>query len=94
MNVEFTDTSNSLTCVAGVVYNLLHSPKIQWTAGNTLLNSVSGFSLTEGISSSDAGLFNCTVCIDIREADIENHCSTETLEISRSRECFICLNCT
>ena len=82
--MQFTDSSNSLTCVAGVVSNLLHPPEINLTQREATISTANAFSLTQEISTtSDAGPFTCTVCIEVPEADIKDHCSNKTVSLSR-----------
>ena len=80
LNVDSSDDSNSLTCVAGVVSNLVEPPSVLLMGGDSTTSST-GFSLTSDISK-DAGEITCTVCISVKEADIHNHCSSETISIS------------
>ena len=80
LSVDFSDDSNSLTCVAGVVSNLVGSPSVLLMGGDSTTSST-GFSLTSDISKDD-GEITCTVCINVKEADIHNHCSNGTISIS------------
>ena len=83
-----TDDSDSLTCVASVVSNLLYPPTITLTRRDdedddgTLPETVSGAMLNYPLSSSQSGVFTCTVCIDIPEAEIEDYCNSTTVTIS------------
>ena len=80
LNVVFTDTTNSITCVADVVSNLLVPPNILIMNGDSSIIT-NNFSLMQEISDSDAAEFTCTVCVEVPEADIVNHCNRTTLLI-------------
>ena len=86
LNVEFSDGSNSLTCVADVVSNLVNPPSVLLMSGESNLDrNTDGSPLIYDISS-DSGQFTCRVCIDVPEAEIKDHCSDKTISISNEGE--------
>ena len=82
MNVEFSDTSDAIMCVADVISNLLYPPHILIMEGNNTISSSQGFSHTVDISNSGADTFTCSVCITVPEVGIVNHCSSSTVTLS------------
>ena len=89
LGATFTDSSNSLICVADVVSNLLETPNITITRDRSPVNTASANTLTHSLSASDSGEFTCIVCIDVPEAGIVNYCSSSTVVISSRGECSI-----
>ena len=83
LNVDFSDISDSLMCVADVVSNLVVSPDIQLIRDGNEVISTAGSILTHSLSRSDEGLFTCSVCINVLEAGIQDHCSERNISISR-----------
>ena len=83
LNVVFNNTSNSITCAANVVGNLLAPPIIIIMNGNSTSNNTKNFSLIHNISSTYTGEFTCRVCIEVPEADIVDHCTNDTVTLSR-----------
>ena len=86
LNVEFSDNSNSLTCVADVVSNLVNPPSITLTRDSSEVASVSDHMLTHSLTDSSTGKYTCQVCIDVPEAEIKDHCSDKTISISNEGE--------
>ena len=83
LNVEFSDVSDSLMCVADTVSNLVVSPDIQLIRDVNEVNSTAGSILTHPLSDSEEGVFTCRVCINVSEAGIQDHCSERNISISR-----------
>ena len=91
LRLKFTDSSNSLTCMAdNIPSNLLHPPMIEILERNISTNKT--FLILDNISNSIPEQFTCRVCINIPEADIMDHCSNESVVISDSGE-FILIMC-
>ena len=84
LNVTFTDVSNTLTCAANVVPNLLDPPNILIMNEDSTNISTKNFSLTHDISSTHTEVFTCSVCIEVPEADIMDHCTNDTIYLSRN----------
>ena len=94
LNVGFSDDSNSLTCVAGVVSNLVGLPSITlMREGSPLHGPVSDTMLTYTLPSKTAGDITCRVCIDVPEAGIEAHCSNRTISFSNIGGCTCTCTC-
>ena len=94
LGVRFTDTSDTLSCVAGVVDNLFTDPTMTLTrdGGDLLATQSNGLILTHHLASPEQGLFTCTVCITVTEAGIVDHCSNDTLTISSDGEyVYMCI---
>ena len=84
LGLKFTDSSNSLTCMAdNIPSNLLHPPMIEILEKDISTNKTY---LTLDISNSVSDQFTCEVCINIPEAVIMDHCSNESVVISGSGE--------
>ena len=83
--------SDSLTCVANVVSNLVGSPNIQLMRDGTQVDSTASSMLSYSLSDKEAGMFTCRVCINVSEAGIQDHCN-ETEVLVNSREGIKC-NC-
>ena len=83
LNVVFANMSNFITCAADVVGNLLAPPNIIIMNGNSTSNNTKNFSLIHNISSTDTGEFTCRVCIEVPEAGIVDHCTNDTVTLSR-----------
>ena len=84
LRLKFTDSSNSLTCMAdNIPSNLLHPPMIEILEKDISTNKTF---LTQDISNSVSEQFTCRVCINIPEANIIDHCSDESVVISDSGE--------
>ena len=83
------DDSDSLTCVAGVVSNLLYPPSISLIRDGSLLDTVDDVTLQ--YSRPQSGQFNCTVCINIPDAKIKNYCSSTVIAISSNGEYIMSL---
>ena len=82
LRLKFTDSSNSLTCMAeNIPSNLLHPPMIEILEINISTNKTF---LTQDISNSVSEQFTCRVCINIPEAEIMDHCSNESVVITDS----------
>ena len=78
--------------MAGVVSNLLYPPNINLTQNGSLLESESDDVLTYTLSGSITGVFNCTVCIEVQEAYIMNHCNSSTVTITEDGESFMLIH--
>ena len=86
LRLKFTDSSNSLICMAdNIPSNLLHPPMIEILEKDTSTNKTF---LTLDISNSVSEQFTCRVCINIPEAEIMDHCSDESVVITDSGECI------
>ena len=84
LGLKFTDSSNSLTCMAdNIPSNLLHPPMIEILEKDISTNKTF---LTLNISNSVSEQFTCRVCINIPEAEIMDHCSNESVVISDNGE--------
>ena len=96
LNVKFSDDSNSLTCVADVVSNLVNTPSIILTRDSSEVASVSGHMLTHTLTDSNTGEYTCKVCISVPEAWIADHCNETSLTLSTTGECtcviFTCVH--
>ena len=87
LNVEFSDDSNSLTCVADVVSNLINPPSITLTRDGSRVDSVSDHNmLTHSLDDRNSGEYICTVCIDVPEAGIADHCNETALTLHTTGE--------
>ena len=84
LNVNFTSDLNSFICMADVVSNLVGSPNIQLKRDGIEVNSTAGLMLTYP-SANEAGMFTCIVCINVSDADIQDHCN-ESNNISISKQ--------
>ena len=83
-------TADTISCVAGVASNLLRPPNMYLTRNENLVRSESGQKLTHILRpGQNSGTFNCSVCIEIEEAEIFNHCNYTTLTLSAIGECCI-----
>ena len=78
--------------MAGVVSNLLYPPNINLTQDGSLLESESDDVLTYTLGGSVTGVFTCTVCIEVQEADIMNHCNSSTVTITEDGESFMLIH--
>ena len=67
--------SDSFTCVANVVSNLVGSPNIQLMRDGTQVDFTAGSMLSYSMSDKEAGMFTCRVCINVSEAGIQDHCN-------------------
>ena len=85
--MSFNDPSNSLTCDADVVSNLLKTPSINITRDGSVLKLGSNHTLAHTLSSSYTGEYTCTVCIEVPEAGIDSHCNSNTVVVSSEGEC-------
>ena len=84
LGLKFTDSSNSLICMAdNIPSNLLHPPMIEILEKDISTNKTF---LTLNISNSVSEQFTCRVCINIPEAEIMDHCSNESVVISDNGE--------
>ena len=84
LRLKFTDSSNSLICMAdNIPSNLLHLPIIEILERNISTNKTF---LTLDISNSISEQCTCRVCINIPEAKIIDHCSNESVVISDNGE--------
>ena len=84
LRLKFTDSSNSLICMAdNIPSNLLHPPMIEILERNISTNKMF---LTQDISNSFSEQLTCRVCIHIPEAEILDHCSDESVVISDNGE--------
>ena len=84
-------TADTISCVAGVAGNLLHPPNMSLTRNENLVDSDSGKMLNHTLRpEQNSGIFKCSVCIEIEEAEIANHCSHDTLTLSDMGECVVC----
>ena len=90
LNVAFSDPSNTLTCVTGVVSNLLDPPNINITRDGSEVDSKSADKLTYSLGDTDTGVFVCSVCIKIPKANVVNHCSNSSVTISGDGE-YVCI---
>ena len=86
LNVKFSDDSNSLTCVADVVSNLVNLPSITLTRDSSEVASVSDHMLTHSLTESSTGEYTCRVCIDVPEASISGHCNQAALTLHATGE--------
>ena len=81
-------SSDSVTCRAGVVANLFNLPTISllWRDGELLAESESAVVLSHSLSPQDllGTQFNCTVCVEVPESDIEHYCSSKTVATSNN----------
>ena len=83
LNVNFTSDLNSFICEADVVSNLVGSPVIQLMRNGTKVKSIAGLMLTYP-SANEAGMFTCSVCINVSDAGIQDHCNeSNTISISK-----------
>ena len=81
--VANNDNTDTLTCMAVVEDNLFNEPNITLTRDGDEIGSISsGVSLTYSLSPSESGVFKCTVCINIPEASMVNHCGSTVVTIS------------
>ena len=69
------DVSDFLMCVVDTVSNLVVYPDIQLIRDGNEVNSTAGSILTHPLSDSEEGVFTCSVCINVTEAGIRDHCS-------------------
>ena len=82
LNVEFSDDSNTLTCVADVVSNLVNPPSMSLTRDGSRVDSVSGHNvLTHSLDDRRSGEYTCAACIDVPEAGIAYHCNETALTL-------------
>ena len=94
LNVEFSDESNSLTCVADVVSNLVNPPRINITRDGSVVDSVSDYTLTYSLDDVNTGEYKCIVCIDVEEAEIIGHCNETALTLRPTGEYTCTYICT
>ena len=88
--VANNDNTDTLTCMAVVDSNLFNQPNITLTRDGDELDSISsGVSLTYPLSPSESGVYKCTVCINIPEAGIVDHCSSTVVTISSNGKYII-----
>ena len=83
LNVDFSDVSDSFMCVADTVSNLVVSPDIQLIKDRMAVNFTAASMLTYSLSESEEGVFTCSVCINVSEAGIYDHCTERNISISR-----------
>ena len=78
------DTSDSVTCRAGVVPNLFHLPNISILSKEAFLDSESTNILNYSLSVEDLldAQFACSVCVEVPESHIDNYCSNKTVTTS------------
>ena len=88
LSVEFSGDSNSLTCVADVVSNLITPPSITLTRDGSEVDSVSDHILTHSLDDISGGEFTCRVCIDVPEAGIAGHCNETPLTLQTTGELY------
>ena len=55
--------------------------------GPSEVGSTSGDMLVYELASSEKGTFTCEACVTVDAADIRDHCSQRTVEITREGEC-------
>ena len=88
LGLVLDSSSDSVTCRAGVVANLFHLPTISllWRDGELLAKSESAIALSHSLSPQDllGSQFNCTICVEVPESDIENYCSSKTVATSNT----------
>ena len=86
LNVKFSDDSNSLTCVADVVSNLVNTPSITLTRDSSEVDTVSDHMLTHSLTDSSTGKYTCQVCINVPNARIVDHCNETELKLSTTSQ--------
>ena len=79
---------DSVTCRAGVVASPFNLTTISliWKDGELLAKSESVIVLSHSLSPQDlvGTQFNCIVCVEVPESDIENYCSSKTVATSNN----------
>ena len=80
-----TGEDDFLQCVADVVSNLVGAPEIKLMRDGIDVDSTTGVMLTYSLPDNEAGSFTCSVCINVSEAGILDHCSMTGVLVS-SRE--------
>ena len=87
LNVEFSDDSNSLTCVADAVSSLVNPPSITLTRDRFEVGSVFDYNiLTHSLDDKSSGKYTCSVCINVSEAGIVSHCNETALTLRATGE--------
>ena len=90
--MDLSGETDSLLCVVGVVSNLGVTPTIRWMKGPSEVGSTSGSVLVYELAPSEEGTFTCEACVTVEAADIRDHCSQRTVEITREGVCdYMCL---
>ena len=88
--VANNDNTDTLTCMAVVEDNLFNEPNITLTRDGDEIGSISsGVSLTYSLSSTESGVYKCTVCINIPEASMVNYCGSTVVTISSNGKYII-----
>ena len=86
LEVEFSDDSDTISCLAGVVNGLLLPPRTNLSDNSGVVSQTrNGSSLTYRPMAGYSGRFTCTVCIDIPKARIL-HCSNKSVSASSACE--------
>ena len=90
LGLVLDNSSDSVTCRAGVVANLLYLPTISLLGrdgdGELLAKSESVIALNHSLSPQDllGTQFNCTVCVEVPESGIKNYCSSKIVATSKN----------
>ena len=80
-----TGEDDFLQCVADVVSTLVGAPQIKLMRSGIDILSTTGVMLTYSLPDNEEGSFTCSVCINVSEAGILDHCSmTRVLVSSRA----------
>ena len=82
LGLDFPGETDSLRCEVGVVMNLVTAPNITWLQGDNEVSNTNGSVLVYGLPSSEGGAFTCEACVTVEAANITDHCSEETVEIT------------
>ena len=68
--------------------NLVTTPTIKWLKEATEVVSITnGSMLVYELAPSEEGAFTCEACVTVEAADIRDHCSQRTVEITREGVC-------
>ena len=88
LGLVLDSSSDSVTCRAGVVASPFNLPTISllWRDGEQVAKSKSAIVLSHSLSPQDllGTQFNCTICVEVPESDIENYCSSRTVATSNN----------
>ena len=84
LNQDFDGDSGSLQCVADVVSNLVGAPEIKLMRDGNDVDSTTGVILTYSLPDTEAGIYTCSVCINVPAAGIQDHCSMTGVMITRN----------
>ena len=89
--MDFSQQTNTVSCLAGVTSNLQDNHTVTLMGdGEELRISMRGENITQELQPATSYEdFTCRVCINIREAGIEDYCSSRDLVVSGSGKCCV-----